>query len=226
MSATAFFEQLRWLGIKHWKRKSDLTTIGSTSRLKFSQTFLMNYFSGLLIGSCFGVFVLYMAVEAVRVRKGEKRRFEVRFWLFAVFVVLALVFRGWFAERSGSVVWAQTMTTNILADLATVLGLILVIQSRRALGQNWSSEVVIQEKHELIEKGLYAYIRHPLYSGLILMLMGVALYYGRTAWIIIFVCSFFGFYFKSRMEERLLTKTFPAYSEYKRRTKALIPLIW
>jgi|SRR5215469_2741029 len=184
----------------------------------------MSYFSGLLIALCFAVFILYVAIEAVRVRHGEKRRFEVRFWLFAAFVVLVLLFPRWFAARSGSVVWRQTMTTNILADLATVLGLILVIQSRRALGQSWSSEVVIQEKHELIETGPYAYIRHPLYSGLLLMLMGVALYYGRKAWIIVFAGCFF-VYFKSQMEERLLEKTFPAYSEYKRRTKALIPLI-
>lgn len=186
----------------------------------------MNYWSGWLVALCFVVFIVYIAIEAVRVRHGENRRFEVRFWLFAAFVVLVLVFPRWFAARSGGVVWPQTMTTDILADLATVLGLVLVIQSRRALGQSWSSEVVIQEKHELIERGPYAYIRHPLYSGLLLMLMGVALYYGRTSWIIVFVGCFFGLYFKSQMEERLLAKTFPAYSEYKQRTKALIPLIW
>jgi hypothetical protein len=67
------------------------------------------------------------------------------------------------------------------------------------MGQNWSSDVVIQERHELIERGPYAYVRHPLYSGLLLMLMGVALYYGRKAWIIVFVCCFFGFYFKSQI---------------------------
>ena len=184
----------------------------------------MNHLSGLLIALCFAAYILYMATEAVRVRHDERRQFG--FWLLAVFVVLALLFPDWFAARSGSVVWPQTMTSNVLADLATVIGLILVIQARRALGQNWSSEVVIQEKHELIERGPYAYIRHPLYSGILLMLMGLALYYGRKAWIIIFVCSLFGFYFKSQMEERLLAKTFPAYSEYKRRTKALIPLIW
>jgi protein-S-isoprenylcysteine O-methyltransferase Ste14 len=184
----------------------------------------MNYLSGLLIALCFAAYILYMAIEAVRVRHDERRRFG--FWLLAVFVVLALVFPDWFASRSGGVVWPQTVTSNALADLATVLGLILVIQARRALGRNWSSEVVIQEKHELIERGPYAYIRHPLYSGVLLMLMGVALYYGRKAWIIIFVCALFGFYFKSQMEERLLAKTFPAYSEYKQRTKALIPLIW
>ena len=186
----------------------------------------MTYFSGLLIALCFGVFILYTAIKAIRLSHGEKRRLQVRFWLFVAFVVLVLVFGRWFAARSGSVVWRQTLTTNIFADLATIGGLILFIQSHRALGRNWSFEVVIQEKHELIEKGPYAYIRHPLYSGLLLMFMGMALFCGRKACIVVFVYCFFGVYFKSQMEERLLAKTFPAYSEYKRRTKALIPFIW
>ena len=186
----------------------------------------MTYFSGLLIAVCFGVLILYMAIEAIRVRHSEKRRFEVRFWLLPSFVVLVLVFPRWFAAHSGSVVWPQTTTTNILADLATIGGLVLVIQSRRALGRNWSSEVVVQEKHELIEKGPYAYIRHPLYSGFLLMFMGVALYYGPDEDDNASLRCFFGFYLKSQMEEHLLAKTFPAYSEYKRRTKALVPFIW
>jgi protein-S-isoprenylcysteine O-methyltransferase Ste14 len=186
----------------------------------------MTCFSGWLIGLCFGIFILYTAIKAIRLRHGEKRRLKVRFWLFVSIVVLVFVFRRGFAARYGSVVWPQTTTTNILADLATIGGLILFIQSHRALGRNWSFEVVIQEKHELIEKGPYAYIRHPLYSGVLLMFMGMALYCGRTACIILFVSCFLGSYFKSQMEERLLAKTFPAYSEYKRRTKALIPFIW
>ena len=186
----------------------------------------MTYFSGLLIALCFGVFILYTAIKAICLRHGEKRPLQVRFWLFVALVVLVLVFRRWLAARYGSVVWPQTMTTNILADLATIGGLVLVIQSRRAIGRNWSSEVVVQEKHELIEKGPYAYIRHPLYSGFLLMFMGVALYYGRKGCIIVFGWCFFGFYLKSQMEEHLLAKTFPAYSEYKRRTKALVPFIW
>jgi|HubBroStandDraft_5_1064220.scaffolds.fasta_scaffold24997_3 protein-S-isoprenylcysteine O-methyltransferase Ste14 len=186
----------------------------------------MTHFSGLLIALCFGVFILYTAIKAIRLRHSEKRRLQVRFWLFVALIVLVLVFRRWFAARYGSVVWPQTMTTDILADLATIGGLILFIQSHRALGRNWSLEVVIQEKHELIETGPYAYIRHPLYSGVLLMFLGMALYCGRKACLIVFVYCFFGIYFKSQMEERLLARTFPAYSEYKRRTKALIPFIW
>jgi protein-S-isoprenylcysteine O-methyltransferase Ste14 len=187
---------------------------------------LMSYLSGIFIALCFALFVLFIAIQSIRIRDGGKRPFEFRFWLFAVLFILVLVFHRWLGVHSGRILWLQTVATDVLADLAALLGLVLVIQSRRALGQNWSSEVVVQEKHELIEQGPYAYIRHPMYSGLLLMLLGVALYYGREVWIIIFVCCLFGLYFKSRTEERLLTKSFPAYSQYKRRTKALIPFVW
>lgn len=191
----------------------------------------MTYFSGWLIALCFGVFISYTAIKAIRLKHREKRRSQSRFWWFVAFIilvqaVLVLVFRRWLAGHGGGVVWPQTITTNILADLATIAGLILIIQSHRALGRNWSYQVVIQENHELIEKGPYAYIRHPLYSGVLLMLTGMALYCGRRVCIIVFLYCFFGVYFKAQMEERLLAKTFPAYAEYKRRTKALVPFIW
>jgi protein-S-isoprenylcysteine O-methyltransferase Ste14 len=186
----------------------------------------MGHFSGLFIALCFAIFILYVAIESFKVRGNEKRRFEFRFWGFAVCFIFVLVFRRWFDAHSGKVLWLPTITTDILADVATLLGLLVVIQSRRALGKSWSSEVVIQEKHELVESGPYAYIRHPMYSGLLLMLLGVALYHGRSLWVIIFVSCLFGLYFKSQMEENLLAKAFPAYSEYRRRTKALIPFVW
>lgn len=182
--------------------------------------------SAFLIASCFAVFLLYTAVRAIRLRPREKRRFQIRFGFLLAFLVLAFLFRRSFPTHVGRVLWPQTITTDILADLVAIAGLILFFLAHRALGRNWSPEVVIQEKHELIETGPYAYVRHPLYSGVLLMFLGLAVYCGRKVCIIYFVACFFGIYFKSQMEERLLTKTFPAYSEYKRRTKALIPFIW
>jgi protein-S-isoprenylcysteine O-methyltransferase Ste14 len=186
----------------------------------------MNYLSGVFISLCFGVFVVYMAVESFRVRQGEKRRFEIRFWIFAAGFVLVLVFRKWIAIHAGKMYWAQSTFTDALSDIAVLMGLVVILWSRRTLGQSWSSEIVIQEHHDLIEIGPYARVRHPMYSGILLMLLGVAIYFGHYMWIVIFVCSLFGLYFKSRMEEKLLSGNFPGYAEYEKRTKALIPFVW
>lgn len=204
------------------------TTSPSCQGRPFSLAVLsaMMTFSGLFIIICFAFFVLYVAVESVRVRRGEKRKFEVRFWGFVLVFALFLVLRIRINAHLGPTLWRQTFATNVLADVATLFGFIVAIWSRRALGRSWSSEVIVQKEHELIQRGPYALIRHPMYSGLLLMLLGVAIYYGRYPWILIFVCCLFGLYTKSQLEEKLLAKTFPDYENYKRRTKALIPWVW
>jgi len=185
----------------------------------------MTYLSGLFIIICFAVFVLYVAVESVRLRRDGKRRFEVRFWGFALAFALVVVFRIRVNAHLGPTLWRQTLGTDARADIATLLGFVVAIWSRRALGTSWSSEVMVQERHELIQRGPYSLIRHPMYSGLLLMLLGVAIYFGRSVWIAVFVCCLFGLYSKSRLEEGLLGRTFQGYENHKKRTKALIPWV-
>jgi protein-S-isoprenylcysteine O-methyltransferase Ste14 len=139
---------------------------------------------------------------------------------------LFLVFRNWIDAHLGPEFWPQTAITDIIASIAAFCGLILAAWSRRALGENWSSEVVVQSGHQLVERGPYGRIRHPMYSGLLLMLLGVAIYYGRYLWTVIFFSCLFGLYFKSRREEVLLAKALPDYEAYRQRTKALIPFVW
>lgn len=187
---------------------------------------MITYFSGFFIVLCFAVFVLYIAIESVRMRRGGQRKFEVRFWGFVVAFILILAFRRWLDAHSGPTFWRQTLATNILADVAALFGVTLAVWSRHALGQSWSSEVVIQEEHELIERGPYALVRHPMYGGLLLMLFGAAVYYGKCLWVVVFGWCFFGLWIKSHREEGLLAKTFPDYEGYRKRTKAFIPFLW
>jgi len=174
---------------------------------------------------CFFVFILYIAIESFRVRPGGKRRLEIRFWLFSVGVALALAFRRWFEMHAGALFWPQTTATEIVADAAALAGLAVALWSRRTLGNNWSSEIAIQKHHALVERGPYAYLRHPMYSGILLMLLGAAVYFGRYAWLVLFFSCLLGLYLKSRREERLLMRAFPDYPNYQRRTKALIPFV-
>jgi protein-S-isoprenylcysteine O-methyltransferase Ste14 len=106
----------------------------------------------------------------------------------------------------------------------TALGIALAIWARFYLGQNWSSAVSIKVGHELIQTGPYAWVRHPIYSGLLLAMIGTAL--GRpeprSALAVFFL--WLGFWIKSRMEEKFMHKTFgPEYEAYSKSTGALIP---
>jgi protein-S-isoprenylcysteine O-methyltransferase Ste14 len=83
----------------------------------------------------------------------------------------------------------------------------------------------LREGHELVTSGPYAYIRHPIYSGILLLTLGSAIAV-NTAWLAPFVLFLLYFVRAARVEERDMTKQFPdVYPSYQRRTKMLIPFL-
>jgi protein-S-isoprenylcysteine O-methyltransferase Ste14 len=116
---------------------------------------------------------------------------------------------------------------GVLADLLTVAGLAVTLWARAALGSNWSATITFKEGHELIQRGPYAYVRHPIYSGLLLMGLGTAVASGQFGSFVLLGVWFLFFAIKAHFEEQLMTRHFPeAYPEYRRRAKALIPGVW
>ncbi len=103
-------------------------------------------------------------------------------------------------------------------------GAALAIWSRHLLGRNWSGTVQIKLDHTLIETGPYARVRHPIYSGLLLLFFGNALLVGDWRGLLAVAIVFASFWFKLRTEERWLAAHFgPRYLAYRQRTRALIP---
>ena len=113
---------------------------------------------------------------------------------------------------------------ELLAVTLTALGIALAIWARLYIGQNWSSAVTIKIGHQLIRSGPYAWVRHPIYSGLLLATIGTALARSEVRGVLAFALLWLGFWIKSRMEEGFMRKTFGAeYEEYSSSTGALIP---
>ncbi len=108
----------------------------------------------------------------------------------------------------------------------TLAGIGLAIWARANLGQNWSAKITIKEGHRLIESGPYAVVRHPIYSGFLLAMLGTALALGQLRALAAWALAFLGWKLKSRMEEEFMEHRFGAeYTSYRRRVKALIPFI-
>jgi protein-S-isoprenylcysteine O-methyltransferase Ste14 len=98
--------------------------------------------------------------------------------------------------------------------------------ARVCLGRNWGMPMSLRQGHELVTSGPYAYVRHPIYTGLILAMIGSALT-ESLLWLLLFVLYFAYFLFSARTEEKMMLAQFPdAYPAYRRRTKMLIPFVF
>lgn len=76
---------------------------------------------------------------------------------------------------------------------------------------------------ELITHGLFKYVRHPIYSGILLSAFSLALYLGSGYKLLIAFLLLILFYFKSRYEEKLLLQKFPEYKEYMKCSGRFLP---
>lgn len=109
----------------------------------------------------------------------------------------------------------------------TIAGIAFAIWARFFLGTNWSATPSIKQGHELVRSGPYAIVRHPIYSGFLLGLLGTAIYAGDFRALAAFGIVLIGLKWKSLTEESLMQQQFGAqYVDYKRQVKGIIPFVW
>lgn len=117
-------------------------------------------------------------------------------------------------------------TAHLIGVLLFVSGLALAIWARTSLGKNWGMPMTQKQDPELVTSGPYKYIRHPIYSGILIAVIGSILA-SSIFWIFVFIIQAPFFIYSCFYEDRLMLKTFPkVYPEYKARTKMLIPFIF
>ncbi len=118
----------------------------------------------------------------------------------------------------------ESRLTDIFGVVVTAAGIAFAFWARAYLGRNWSSSVTVKIGHELVRNGPYRWVRHPIYTGLILALAGTAIVRVEVRGLVAVVLAYVGFKIKSRVEERAMIDTFGAsYEEYSRSTGAILP---
>jgi protein-S-isoprenylcysteine O-methyltransferase Ste14 len=106
-------------------------------------------------------------------------------------------------------------------------GVIVALWARLYLAGNWSGSVTLKQDHELVRTGPYRFVRHPIYTGLLMAVAGTACAIGQARGILAFALTFYGLWHKSRIEERLMVETFAEdYRRYRTEVKGLIPFIF
>lgn len=107
--------------------------------------------------------------------------------------------------------------------ILTIVGIIIAFLALFQIRHSLSPFPSPLPSARLITSGVFRYIRHPIYSGILLAGLGYALYSGSLYRILITVLLYVLFYFKSRYEEKLLVEKFSEYQEYKDKTGRFWP---
>ena len=110
----------------------------------------------------------------------------------------------------------------------TLAGIAVAIWARLTLGRDWSGLVMsVKERHQLVQNGPYAIVRHPIYSGLLLAIIGTALTFGTAVSYLGVAAGLAGFVIRIDIEEKLMRELFgDVHAAYRRRTRKLIPFVW
>jgi protein-S-isoprenylcysteine O-methyltransferase Ste14 len=108
--------------------------------------------------------------------------------------------------------------------MVTAGGIAVAFWARWHLGTNWSGVVTLKQDHELIRTGPYRTIRHPIYTGILLALLGTAITFGEVRALFAVAIVWSSFYIKARREELFLSQEFgPSFAEHKQRTGMFLP---
>jgi protein-S-isoprenylcysteine O-methyltransferase Ste14 len=176
-----------------------------------------------VIGVGWVVFWIYWLAASVGAKAGRTRWARFAGIRVAIILVIRLllrlkVFKGHHTYTHAP--WLQGIGLVIF-----VLGLALAVWARIYIGQNWGMPMSEKADPELVTIGPYSVIRHPIYSGIILAMVGTAVAVSLY-WLIAVVLLGGYFVYSAAMEERYLAGVFPdTYPRYKQSTKMLIPFV-
>jgi protein-S-isoprenylcysteine O-methyltransferase Ste14 len=180
-----------------------------------------------VIRACWMIFLAVWVVAAISTKRAVYResRAQRLGYVLLLFVGCYLVFSG---RRFGSPLNLRLLLPNaIIPWLAAVLclaGLAFSIWARLTLGRNWSGTVTLKEGHELILRGPYRFVRHPIYTGLFAMILATAIAFGHLVAFVGVFLAFVSFWIKLGYEEKVMLSQFPdQYTAYQKRVKRIIP---
>jgi protein-S-isoprenylcysteine O-methyltransferase Ste14 len=126
---------------------------------------------------------------------------------------------------SGSSTASAALALAAFGSLLGLVGVGIVVRSRRELGEAWSFSPTANERTGLVMTGPYRVVRHPIYLGLTLLSLGQAIGFANWVAVLIVGCAVVPtFVWRARAEEKLLHRTFgERYGAYRKHTRMMIP---
>jgi len=182
-----------------------------------------------VINACWLAFVVVWMVAAASTKRSvcrEGRAQRLRYWILLVIAYLLLINGHRLPHPLSARIVPHTETMAWTGAVLCVVGLAFTIWARATLGRNWSGAVTLKECHELIDRGPYRLVRHPIYTGLMTMFVATVIALGYLAGIIGALLLFVSFWIKLTDEEELMLRQFPdQYAPYQQHVKRIIPFV-
>ena len=175
-------------------------------------------------------FLIYWAIAAIHMRRGlnlsELRGgMGIRLVLFLMIAVAIVLARRSVDLQALQWTVFHSVPMAMIGALLATLGAIVAFAARAAIGRNWGPPATRRTDTELVTSGPYALVRHPIYSGILLMLIGTAVGLIPAWWLVATAAGIY-FFVSARAEERFMAERFPdAYPAYRARTRMLIPFL-
>jgi len=173
------------------------------------------------------VFGLYWLVSALKRKKTKQRES----WVQRAWYLIPLIAAAWFLGGAqpryawlGQRFVPENTVVGWMGAAMTAAGIGVALWARWHLGTNWSGVVTLKEGHELIRTGPYRSIRHPIYTGILLAMIGSAVTMGQVRGLIGVAILWAAFYVKARREESFLAQEFgERFTEHAQHTGMFLP---
>ena len=179
---------------------------------------------------CWCILFAYWFINAQKVKTAVQKQSRLSRYLY-----LFLFFSGWFIIYSPycaiGILGYQLIPANTLTGITggtiCVGGVAFAIWARKTLGDNWSGDVTLKKEHELVQSGPYRFVRHPIYTGFEIGLLGVAITVGQLKGLVGLSLAFACHYYKTTMEEKIMYQQFGhKYAIYAKQVKRLVPFVF
>lgn len=173
--------------------------------------------------------IIWLVAAFANKRTVQRQSISSRFIHLGLGIVAALLLVN-NGIRGGILDWRfvpKSLFTAYIGLALTLVGLAFAVWARFHLGRNWSGTVTLKQDHELIRTGPYALVRHPIYSGILLALLGAAIARAELRGLLALAIIIFTFRLKYGIEESFMVRQFGVqYADYRRQVRALIPFVW
>jgi len=123
--------------------------------------------------------------------------------------------------------WAQGWAVVLAGTLITLIGSLGGYYCRNFLGELWTPAVRADESHRIIDNGPYGIVRHPIYTFMLLMFLGITIVFAAWWTWVVYILLVIAYLVKAEAEEKVLIQSSTEYTDYQKRVRfRLLPGLW